>query len=851
VVTARPRAGSGEQGPEPWYVLEGKRGQQLLDQGQLAEATQVFEAILGGLGDAPSYGKALILERLGRCLQLGGQPDLAVEHLRDAIGVAGRLAPSKGVKTLRCTLRSELGDALRAKGQYGDARRAYQAALTIAEELHDLRGQGIDLGRLGGLALASGDLEEALTRSQAALALFRRLREPAAEAVVWHQLGRIFQERRQWDEADRHYREAVRINEERGDMAGARQSWSQLVVLNQEAGRPDAAEEWCRKAIAAHRRVGISMHLVRRLSELAALLGNLPGRLGEARHLAEEALGIAHSLDPGAAEAWRVYGILADVSDKEAAVTADSRRRAGLQAQARDYHELERRAPLIAAIADRIGEAPSYGRAVILGRLGRCFHAGGRPDLGVTHLRQALGVAGELAPSDARRALQSSLQAELGQGLRAMGRDREAQEAYEESRRLAEAVGDRHGQPGLPAAGEAPEFEITVHEDVITECVFDLDLLVDGPRERRIIRWSGEPDPLPDHLRPLLVPCARTWMDEQGAVRFRLPMGEPAVERDPGCTVMRRIGREVAVSGSSDVLWQLIRGMDGNSAVAEMLSGIAPGERETAVRLLATLAATGVIDVSGRPLGRFLHEATKKGVLPAGGLHGDEVLLLATDGNYRTYPEVPRVIVGQAIPPRLRTFHALTRSRRSCRDYGGHPLSREEFDGLLSTACGVTGAMPWAGREVKLRAYPSSGALYAVEIYPVVFRVEGLEPGVYHYGAVENVLEAVKPGMDPARFVGAALPVEREMVAGAAAMFCLAGYFPRHERKYGEGGYRMMVAEAGHISQNLILAATALGLSARPFGGVFDDLLNHDLGLDGAQEQFLLAVVVGRAGGTS
>jgi nitroreductase len=46
----------------------------------------------------------------------------------------------------------------------------------------------------------------------------------------------------------------------------------------------------------------------------------------------------------------------------------------------------------------------------------------------------------------------------------------------------------------------------------------------------------------------------------------------------------------------------------------------------------------------------------------------------------------------------------------------------------------------------------------------------------------------------------------------------------------GEGGYRMLVAEAGHIAPNLILAATALGASARWFGGVFDDLLNHDRG---------------------
>jgi SagB-type dehydrogenase family enzyme len=221
------------------------------------------------------------------------------------------------------------------------------------------------------------------------------------------------------------------------------------------------------------------------------------------------------------------------------------------------------------------------------------------------------------------------------------------------------------------------------------------------------------------------------------------------------------------------------------------------------------------------------------------------VLQLATDGSYRAYPDAPRIAVSQAVPDRLRPFHALTRLRRSRRDYRGLALGRGDFDALLHTACGVTGAMPWAGREVKLRAYPSSGALYAVEIYPVVFRVEGLEPAVYHYRTIENVLEMVRPGIDPASVVGAALPVEREMVAGAAVLFCLAGCFLRHERKYGEGGYRMLVAEAGHISQNLILAATALGLSARPFGGVFDDLLNHDLGLDGAEEQFLLGVLVG------
>jgi SagB-type dehydrogenase family enzyme len=264
--------------------------------------------------------------------------------------------------------------------------------------------------------------------------------------------------------------------------------------------------------------------------------------------------------------------------------------------------------------------------------------------------------------------------------------------------------------------------------------------------------------------------------------------------------------------------------------------------------VLGALVATGALDVSGRPLARFIHAATKKGVLPGGGLGSEEVLRLATDQSYRAHPSAPRLAVGQAVPDRIRPLYELTRRRRSRRDYLGLPVSRDELDAMLHIACGITGTMRWEGREVKLRAYPSSGALYAVEVYPVVVRVEGLEPAVYHYRAAESVLERVRPGLDRERFIAAALPVEREMLAGAAVLFCLTGVFPRHERKYGEGGYRMLAAEAGHLSQNLVLAATALGLTARPFGGVFDDLLNADLGLDVAEEQFLLAVLVGHAG---
>lgn len=765
-----------------WYVAEGTRGEQLLHEGHVEQATAVFQGVLTRLGTRPSYGRAVILGRLGRCCQVAGRLDEAVRHLRDAIDVTGRLPPSDGVKGLRGTLRSDLGDVLRATGQYGPARKAYEAALTIAEELKDRRGQGVELGRLGALAAAEGDGKEALTRFDAARRLFHEIGEPDMEAASWHQCARLYHAQGQWDEAERHYREAARINEQRGRLPAAAQTWSQL------------------------------------------------------------------------------YGMLAEIADRQARATSDGQQRAAMEARARDYREVQRHAPVIFATLARIGEAPSYGRAVMLGHLGRCLHMGRRPDRAVACVRDAIGITDALPPSDGVNGLRGALYSDLGDILHATGHDADAREAHEAALQIAEELQDVRGQAGAsqrlgmafherPQRDQAAAFEVTAYDNVATDYVFDPDLLVEGPRQRRIVHWSDAS--LPDGVRPVVPPSARTWVDDEGAVWISLPLGDPSVERQQGCTVLLRVRRDVEVWGSPRVFWRVIRAMDGPSTVADIVSAFPAGERVVAARLLGALAATGAVDASGRPFGRFVHLATKKGVLPGGGLEGEAVLRLATDGNYRTYPEAPRIAVSPDVPDRLRAFHALTRSRRSSRDYRGAAVTRADFDALLQTACGVTGALAVAGRDVQLRAYPSSGALYAVEIYPVVFRVDGLEPAVYHYRAPENILEIVRPGIDPAVVVHAALPVEREMVAGAAALFCLTGWFPRHERKYGEGGYRMLVAEAGHISQNLILAATALGLSARPFGGVFDDLLNQDLGLEGPDEQFLLGVLVGRTGTTT
>jgi SagB-type dehydrogenase family enzyme len=392
------------------------------------------------------------------------------------------------------------------------------------------------------------------------------------------------------------------------------------------------------------------------------------------------------------------------------------------------------------------------------------------------------------------------------------------------------------------------DVRITLNDDLIVDYCLDTGLVIDG-RRYSVTCKLDEAKPIRDDQRPIIVLGTRAILVEANKVHFNLPLGEPDFRRVPGTTIVCRRLRKIILEGDLQLFWSILSLVDGQRTVINIVTEVRESLRTEARVLLEQLISAGVIDVAGRPIGRFVHAATKKGVFPGGGLAVEEVLRLVTDEDYRSFPDADKVpLLCTSVLDSVAPLNAILRARRSYREYEGTPIQRVEFDNLLETACGITGAIEWAGRSVKLRAYPSSGGLYAVEVYPVVFAVDELQAGVYHYQAKERVLEIVRPKIDQRSFVDAALPEEREMLSGVATMICLVAEFPRHERKYGEGGYRMLVAEAGHISENLILVATAMGLAARPFGGVFDELLNRELGFDGDEEQFLLSVIVGHAG---
>jgi SagB-type dehydrogenase family enzyme len=184
--------------------------------------------------------------------------------------------------------------------------------------------------------------------------------------------------------------------------------------------------------------------------------------------------------------------------------------------------------------------------------------------------------------------------------------------------------------------------------------------------------------------------------------------------------------------------------------------------------------------------------------------------------------------------------------RRSQRSFGDDALAVDELAALLEAGYGVTGGLesPGGDQTLPVRAVPSGGALYPLELYVAALRVTDVEPGLYHFDPLRRCLEALRTGLEPEEV--AALSTYPEIVSASGALILAAAIFGRTRFKYGLRGYRFALLEAGHIAQNVVLAATALELGAVPLGGFYDRLTDEFLGLDGVNESTVYTIAVGK-----
>jgi len=167
--------------------------------------------------------------------------------------------------------------------------------------------------------------------------------------------------------------------------------------------------------------------------------------------------------------------------------------------------------------------------------------------------------------------------------------------------------------------------------------------------------------------------------------------------------------------------------------------------------------------------------------------------------------------------------------RQSERNFLRKPLDREQIGQLCWAAQGLTDLA--RGR----RTAPSAGALYPLELYVVSAK------GVEQYLPAQHALRQHVSG-DLRRAVSQAA-LSQEAIAEAPVCFVIAAVVSRSAGKYGERAERYCFLEAGHVAQNILLQATALGLGGVPVGAFEDERVAAVLKLPAGQRVLYLVPV--------
>jgi len=179
--------------------------------------------------------------------------------------------------------------------------------------------------------------------------------------------------------------------------------------------------------------------------------------------------------------------------------------------------------------------------------------------------------------------------------------------------------------------------------------------------------------------------------------------------------------------------------------------------------------------------------------------------------------------------------------RRTYRSFSAEPLTLDEISFLLWATQGVQRVS--ADGTSSLRTVPSAGARHPFESYLLVKNVEGLPPGTYRYLAHGHKLCFLRP------FNKLVMADDWPLYPDDALLLMWTAVPYRTEWRYGILAHKMIAMEAGHICQNLYLAAASIGAGACAIGSFDQADFDALLAVDGSEEFTIYAARVGKITG--
>ena len=187
-------------------------------------------------------------------------------------------------------------------------------------------------------------------------------------------------------------------------------------------------------------------------------------------------------------------------------------------------------------------------------------------------------------------------------------------------------------------------------------------------------------------------------------------------------------------------------------------------------------------------------------------------------------------------------FLTIVNERKSHRVYTDESISLTQLSYLLWCTQGVKSVRGKA--YATIRTVPSGGARHPFECYMAVRKVEGLKPGLYHYLPMSHEIEFLGGMEDLESFITESL-CGQSWAEKASVVFCYSCVFYRAEWRYGIVAHAPVLMDSGHVTQNLYLAVTSIGLRGCAIAAVEPEIADCAFSLDGVEETVFYAMPVG------
>lgn len=183
------------------------------------------------------------------------------------------------------------------------------------------------------------------------------------------------------------------------------------------------------------------------------------------------------------------------------------------------------------------------------------------------------------------------------------------------------------------------------------------------------------------------------------------------------------------------------------------------------------------------------------------------------------------------------------KNRRTHRKFTQDSLTLKELSFLLWATQGIT------DKDIFVhRAVPSASACHPFETYLTIKQVDNLKPGIYRYLPLDHKLcliaDQVQSNSD--KICASCFEINQPQLRSASVVFIWTTIPYRTEWRSGPYAYKFIALDAGHVCQNLYLAAEAVHSGVCAIGAYEQETIDKIIGVNGKDEFTIYLAAVGK-----